>query len=222
MSESNDGIISESNDGIITEEEKELLQEVMNISFGKAAADLAEVIDIYVILSVPNIKILQAVNLPEFLKSEIRDVEDISIIEQKFWGKFKGDALLIFPSGSALELINILEPQKDTFYGSEPIDVLERETLMEVGNILIGACVGKIAELLKDIVTYTPPRVIIEKYPLDKISKEQFSNNDTVIVLKTVFQFKERDVNGFLFLMTSNDSVDWLKKALYKFMEQYE
>lgn len=48
-------------------DEVEILQEIMNIAFGQAAADLAEVIDIYVELSVPYIKILHATELPMLL-----------------------------------------------------------------------------------------------------------------------------------------------------------
>ena len=34
---------------IITDDERDILQEVINIAFGKASADLAELIDIYVV-----------------------------------------------------------------------------------------------------------------------------------------------------------------------------
>ncbi|EKD38883.1 MAG: hypothetical protein ACD_75C00576G0003 [uncultured bacterium] len=93
---------------------------------------------------------------------------------------------------------------------------------MEVGNILIGACVGKVAELLKDMVTYSPPRVIIEDHPSVSMPDTLFDPENSAIILKTVFCFNERNVNGFLFLITSHNSVAWLKKALADFMEQYE
>ncbi len=206
---------------IISGEEREILQEIMNIAFGKAAADLAEVIDIYVELSVPYIQVIKATELPVYLRNEIKEYKNVSIVEQKFWGDFNGDALLIFPSGAGKELITLLDPDKELTYESDPIDALESESLMEIGNILIGACVGKIVELLKDAVTYTPPRVIIEDSPLETITHNQLSQGKSVILLKTVFQFKERDVNGFLFIITSHDCIDWLKRALHQFLEQY-
>lgn len=208
-------------DTVITADEKDILQEIMNIAFGKAAADLAEFIDIYVALSIPYIRILKSSDLPEYLKKEIKEYNQVSIVEQKYWGKFQGDALLIFPSGSGRELIKILDPDKDLTYESDPIDALEKESLIEVGNILIGACVGKISELLKDAVTYTPPRVILEDSPIEELCKRELGEENSVILLKTVFQFKGRNVNGFLFLMTSQKSINWLKKALLNFMEQY-
>ena len=52
---------------IITTAETDLLQEIMNIAFGRATSDLAEYIDIFVVLSVPHITLLQAFDLPEYM-----------------------------------------------------------------------------------------------------------------------------------------------------------
>jgi chemotaxis protein CheC len=207
---------------ILTDEEVDILQEIMNIAFGKSAADLTEVIDTQVLLSVPYIKIMHVAELPEYFRNNIKDYKNISIVEQKFWGRFKGDALLVFSSGAGKELISLLQHEEKTGFESDPIDILERETLMEVGNILIGACVGKIAELLKDVVTYTPPVVVMEKYYGDAFSESKYDPNDTAIVLKTNFRFDRGNVSGFLFLVTSNESISWLKEALRIFIEQYE
>ncbi len=207
---------------ILSDEEIEILQEIMNISFGKSAADLADVIDTHVVLSVPFIKIMQVPDLPAYFKDHVKEYKKISIVEQKFWGRFKGDALLVFSSGAGRELINMLQHDERSGFESDPIDILERETLMEVGNILIGACVGKLAELLKDVVTYTPPMVVVEKDCSDAITEGQYDPNNTAIVLKTDFRFDEGDVSGFLFLVTSQDSVTWLKEALRLFIKEYE
>ena len=211
-----------SDNPIISDEEKDILQEIMNIAFGTAAADLAELINIFVVLSVPKIILLQAVDLPGFLRTEVRSYESINIIEQNFWGEFQGSAFLVFQSGAGKELISLLGSGMDEPFESESIEIFEKETLIEVGNILIGACVGKVAELLRDVVTYSPPRIIIENHPNDAIPENLLQPSSTAIVLKTVFCFKERNVNGFLFLVTSQESILWLRKALGEFMEQYE
>jgi chemotaxis protein CheC len=206
----------------ITDEEKDILQEIMNIAFGKAAADLAEVINIFVVLSVPYIKLLKSAELSAYLTYEIRDYNNISIVEQNFWGKFKGSAFLVFPAGAGKELITMLGADDEVIFESGSIDLLEKETLMEVGNILIGACVGKVSELLGDVVTYSPPKVVIENNPNEVIPNNLFDPDFTAIVMKTLFRFDERDVSGFLFLVTSDESVEWIKKSLADFLEQYE
>lgn len=206
----------------VTEEEKDILQEIMNIAFGQAAADLAEVINIFVVLSVPNIQLLKGAELPEYLRNELRDYNDVSIVEQNFRGKFRGSAFLIFPSGAGKALISLLDADHETSFESGSIDLLEKETLMEVGNILIGACVGKMSELLDDVVTYSPPKVVIENQPHEILPNNLFNPEYTAIVMKTLFRFDERDVSGFLFLVTTHDSVAWLQKSLARFLANYE
>jgi len=206
---------------IMTLEEQDILQEIMNIAFGKAAADLAEVINIFVVLSVPNIQMINATELPEYIGREVADYSSVSVVEQDYWGQFLGNAFLVFRDGAGKELVSLFGCEEEGF-ACESLDMLERETLMEVGNILIGACVGKLAELLGDAVSYSPPRVSTRMPPAEAIPAGLVVPESTAIVLKTVFRFNERDVEGFMFLVTNHASITWLKSALAAFMEQYE
>jgi chemotaxis protein CheC len=209
-------------DSALSIEEKEILQEVMNIAFGKASANLADVIDIYVALSVPNILIMPASKVKNYIENEVKDYGIIDMVKQQYWGEFKGIAFLIFPSGAGKKLVSLFQKSENLSFDSEPIDAMEKETLLEVGNILIGACVGKLAELLGDIVTYSPPAAMIEQKSANSISKNTFGLNCTAIILKTVFRFENEDVSGNLFLTTSNESIHWLKEALNKILDEYE
>lgn len=208
---------------IISDEEIDILQEIMNIAFGTAAAELAEVINIFVELSVPYIRLIPANQLPDYIKQETHEFYRISMVEQNFWGKFKGSAFLIFPADAGRVFISLFEDgivNEDDL--TDAIEVLEKETFLEVGNILIGACVGKVSELLGDNVTYSPPSVVLCNHPNDDIPDSLFDPTNSAVVLRTVFCFHERAVNGFLFLVTSHQSVEWLRESLARFMDQYE
>ena len=206
---------------MITTEETDTLQEIMNIAFGRAASDLAEYIDIFVILSPPQIKVLQAFDLPSYLNNEIKDYDKVSVVEQNFWGKFKGNAFLVFPSGTGKRMISLFDSE-NKFFDSEPTHELEKETFLEIGNILIGACIGKIAELLGDVTTYSPPRVVVEN-SLRGVVYDNLSDPDNLaIVLRTVFEFNDKNVSGYMFILTKQESFAWLKTAVYKFLEQYK
>ena len=206
---------------LIGAEEKDILQEIMNIAFGNAAAELAQVINIFVVLSVPYIRVLMARELPEYIKSEVTGCDSVSIVEQDFWGDFKGNALLVFQSGAGRELAFMLNGD-DGIFEPRVTDRFESEILMEVGNILIGACVGKLAELLGDVIQYSPPKVLIENHANDALPQNLFDASSSAIILKTMFRFNDKDIGGFLFLITSHESIDWLKGALAKFMAQYD
>ena len=206
---------------MITTEETDTLQEIMNIAFGRAASDLAEYIDIFVVLSPPHIKVLQAFDLPSYLNNEIKDYERVSVVEQNFWGKFKGNAFLVFPSGTGKRMISLFN-NENKFFDSEPSHELEKETFLEIGNILIGACIGKIAELLGDVTTYSPPRVVVEN-GLRGVVYDNLSDPDNLaIILRTVFEFNDKNVGGYMFILTKQESFAWLKTAVYKFLEQYK
>jgi chemotaxis protein CheC len=206
---------------IFSTEEKDILQEVMNIAFGQATAELAEVIDIFVILSVPNIKVVKGRDLPNYFINEMDGSNVVNLIEQNFLGKFSGQALLIFPSGAEKELIKLFnQDNADNIYNVD-MDTLEQETLIEVGNILIGACIGKITELLSDFVTYDPPRLIAQDLSQSTPAQFPVDEDSFAISIRTVFRFEQQNVEGYLFLITKQRSIKWLKKALQTFLESF-
>jgi chemotaxis protein CheC len=211
----------ESRTEILGEEERDILQEIMNIGFGSAAADLSGVIDLYVQLSVPTVMVVPATELIGYIEREIPNPREITVIEQNYWSRFKGMALLAFTSGAGKALLGLLGDMDDHAFESDPMRILERETLMEVGNILVGACVGKVAELLGDVVSYSPPRILIGDIADTNVSRTLFEPGNCVVILQTVFHFGSQDVQGHLFLVASHDSVGWLRQALQTFMSRY-
>ncbi len=201
-------------------DEAAILQEVMNIAFGKASADLARVIDIRIELSVPQVELMTADGLLPRIKEETKVYDALSIIEQNFWGKFSGSALLAFPSTAKKGLITLFDEE-----GEEDSPLLEKETLLEVGNILIGACVGKVAELLGDMVSFSPPRlnphVVINNLAQEAVSQQLDGADKTAVLMKTVFHLEDKDISGFLFLVANQDSMAWLQTALNNFMAKF-
>ena len=123
---------------LINDDERDILQEVMNIAFGKASADLAELIDIYVVLSIPEITLLRTIEVPEYIEEQIKDLDRVSVIKQNYQGKFHGSAVLLFPGGAGKKLFSLFgngDKQTDELAGLSI--AFEKETLLEVGNILI-------------------------------------------------------------------------------------
>lgn len=208
--------------GQFTAVEKDILQEIMNIGFGQAAADLAQVIDLAIELSVPDIQLFKACQLQEYIVKEVDSDQEISLVEQYFLGKFKGIALLVFPAKAGKQMVSLFGLKDNQSWTSNHFDQLEKEALVEIGNILIGACVGKITELLNDVVIYSPPRVMIEDVHQSSLPKNLFAPDSMAISMKTVFHFEQQEISGHLFLIANHESIDWLKSALHAFMEQYE
>jgi chemotaxis protein CheC len=197
-----------------SELELDALKETMNIGFGQAAAALSEVIDMQVILNVPKIAKLASHEIVSFVRSEIEDLEGFSMVEQFFLGRFSGTSFLLLPEREGQKLVKLFADDPELDRSASALDSLERETIVEIGNIIIGACVGKIAELLKDVVSYQPPRYFSGPIDDELLNRQVCSSGGLALVFKTVFHFEAEDVYGLLFLVTGEESASWLKKAV--------
>jgi len=206
----------------LDELEKDALQEIMNIGFGRAASDLAEIINLHVQLTVPYIAVVKSDEVMEYVQKEIPDTTDMSMITQFFSGKLSGASFLVFPHGEGRKLLNIFDEEASLFDGACDIDLLEKETLVEIGNIIIGACVGKIAEMLGDVVTYAPPRFFSHEQIYSTLEDVLNVSDSFAILFKTVFNFEQYDVSGYLFLVSQYSIMPWLKQAIAEFLGSYE
>lgn len=211
-------------DEMISSDEREVLQEIMNIAFGNAAADLAEVIDIYLDLSTPQAYIMNIGEMAKYLKDIIPDdAQATSTIIQNFWGDFNGFGILLLPYNAGRSLLKVLEEHTEMQddEGDKPIVSQEREVLLEIGNILVGACVGKVCELLNTFVTYNPPQFVSEEgHPCDTFTKN-FDPTQAAIVMETIFRFDQIDIKGQLLIITHQETIQWLRTALRGFVESY-
>jgi len=101
---------------------------------------------------------------------------------------------------------------------AEEYETLSRETILEIGNILIGACVGMIAELMNNHVSFRPPHYkngTVDRLMLDEHLKDAES---IALIFKTIFHFDINNIQGNLFLITSNESIVWMKTAINDFL----
>ncbi len=208
-------------DNQLDELERDALQEIMNIGFGRAAADLAEVINLHVILSVPYISIIKTDELASYLYGELPDSKELSMITQFFYGKFTGSSFLVFPQSERRKMLCIFDDEQTLRQDYEVCEVLERETLMEIGNLIIGACIGKVAELLGDAVTYDPPRFYSNAQVKETIQHISKLLDSFAIVFKNVFSFHKCNVNGYQFMICRYNTMPWLKQAIAEFMAPY-
>ena len=210
---------------MLSEIEKDALKEFINIGFGRAAGELSEIINLHVRLNVPDIAVMDSHEINEYISTEIKSEKDYSIIEQLFIGTFKGVAFLVLSYSEGKRLLNLFNEFDAAMIERYGIDVLERETLVEVGNIIISACVGHIAEILKESVTYFPPRHFRAKSQ-NMLSKNMFDGDNLteasiIVSFKTVFQFEEHDVTGYMFLISQTETLDWIKMAIKDYLELY-
>ena len=60
----------------------------------------------------------------------------------------------------------------------------------------------------------------IHKIPLDEIEKNKtFQHYEQVIVIDTQLNFKDQKINGEIFILTKDGSIEWLKNRLKSILE---
>ncbi|MEG3640633.1 chemotaxis protein CheC [Magnetococcus sp. PR-3] len=123
--------------------EQDALKELFNIGIGRAADALGEMVNDEVLLSVPEMAILPRSKAAGMLRDHA--IGQVAAIRQQFKGDFAGSALLIYPETKSLELVRTL------LGGEVPLEnltELEQESLLEVGNVILNACLGSFANIM--------------------------------------------------------------------------
>lgn len=202
----------------LSELQLDALRELMNIGFGQAAAALSEVIDLRVVLTVPKVLFLMPEEIAAFIESEVMETSSFSMVEQFFFGHFEGTSFLLLPEDEGRKLAGLFGAEGGALSPDVEFGSLERDTVVEIGNIIIGACVGKIAEMLNDQVTFQAPRFVSSPAERATIEKHFAGRKNLALVFKTIFHFESQDVFGFLFLVASEGSFTWMRKAVDEYL----
>ncbi len=127
------------------------LQEIVNIGMGQAGALLASVLDAFVQLSVPRIRLVRVEEIGEAITTVLHTRGPITAVRQAFFDGLRGEAITIFGDGAAQGAHELL--------GCPSLGrpAASRGQLLDLSNIVTGACLGGIgAQLSLDIVLSRP------------------------------------------------------------------
>jgi chemotaxis protein CheC len=191
-----------------TEEQLDALREVVNIGIVKAASILNGMLESHVELDVPSIIMFD----PENPGKELADVNHnhLSSIQLDFHGPFSGSSALVFPSESVEKLVTALtgeEPESEGFAESAS------ETLYEVGNILINAVMGSIANLLAAQIDFSPPNYKEGTFT-DLIKLKDSKKDLASLLIRANFKVHEPQISGNVFLVFELGSFGELLTAI--------
>ena len=194
-------------DIILSDDEKDVLQELMNIAYGSATAVIAEMLDAFASLSIPKIEVMKTYELLE--KFHKLKSSSYFFCTQAFMGKFAGESVFFIDEESAKNLSKHLE-LKDI----EDLD----DAILELTNILTSSLTTRLAQEMDTQVTYALPS--ISKVPLSELPNDKkIKYYSQVIVIDTELNFKEQKIYGKIFILTKDGSIQWLKKRLNSILE---
>jgi chemotaxis protein CheC len=210
--------VSTGGEGLLTELERDALTEIINIGVSRAAKNLSRMVKDQVHLAVPRTEIMTRDSAVEWLSR--RENSSLVAVGQDFRGSFSGQALLIFPEKTSLELVrSILD---DTLSLDEIVD-LEQEALAEIGNVVLNGCLVVMANMLKESLNMSLPRVMRGSSQVVLLGDDEEEDPGEMVLFLTIdFAVRARSINGYIALLMDLPSIAAIKTLIREYLKGFE
>lgn len=198
----------------MTELERDIIREILNIGLARAADSFAIIAKERVLLEVPSIDLLMSNDI----LTKVRDYQLRHVpIQSDIRGDFNGTTLMFF-SGQHVQRLSRVCLRMQTTETLE-VNELQESLLLEISNIITGALVTQLANILKANIYGAPPvaphgdiaelmqNLVPEKQlqPLIFSVITQFSDRDNMVELPLMLFFDRVTFEKILEIIRSYD-----------------
>jgi len=193
----------------------DVFKEIGNIGAGHAASALADILGRRITMSVPEAQVLpfsqivDVLNGPETLVAGV--LIDIS-------GEIDGYILLLLDMDDAMAMVSqaLHEPPRDTSDPDFALTDMEKDTLLEISNILVGSFLSAISSFSGLGSIPAVPQLAVDMLgAILSIAMIEYGKiGDSALFLKTQFNDLAGDINGHFFLIPDYNSYKILLNAL--------
>lgn len=199
----------------LNEDEKDCLQELMNVAYGSATAAITEILDAFAKLSIPKIQIINADELKSYLSKELNfNVEHIISLQQ-INGTLCGENMFVIDKQSAKNIAYKFGLEEDEVNDEEIADVV-----LEITNILSSSTISKLAEDIDTNVSFSAPTIKTIS-SIDQLKNIFISKYEKVIIISTQLKFEDLDINAELFIFTTDNSILYIKEKINKILDEF-
>lgn len=199
---------------LLNNDQTEALQEIANIGMGQAGASIAQVLDHFVVLSIPRILFLRQDDIAASLRTAVGE-DQVSAVRQAFHSSMRGEALVVFGEQRCNDLADLMGYEQDLDRASE------LELLLDITNILVGACLGGIAEQLKEKMSFSPPSLMADRVRIENLLSGGDVSWNNALLVEVNFKLEQRNFACHLLILMTEDEIKALAAALDRFLENY-
>ena len=138
----------------MSELERDIIREILNIGLARAADSFAVIAQERVMLEVPNLDLLPSSSIIE----RVREYQASYVaIQSDIRGDFNGSTFMFFSGQHVQRLSKVCLRMQVT--DSLKLNELQESLLLEISNIITGALVTQLANILKANIYGAPPQV---------------------------------------------------------------
>lgn len=207
------------------EEENDQLKEVFNVAMGNAASDLATLLNCFIDLEVPEVKIVEAENVVNTVLrgSAFSEKEKIITFKQNFYNQddIEGEAMIFFNQVTRQNFSEILG-LKNKMDSLQEIDFM-----MELSNLLVGACTNSIStQLALNKMSFIQPKLLTNDSTMQDIAYENFKRShikwDFLLLAKITFKLKSKSFKCDLLFFLSEKSIELIHRSILDLLKELE
>ncbi|WP_375725094.1 chemotaxis protein CheC [Arcobacter sp. KX21116] len=196
------------------DDQKDCLQELMNISYGSATAAIADIIGKFANLSIPKITTLSSSDFKDYIQEKVEHYPACYLVSQLIDGKLSGENLFLIDESSLKNLALEFDLNESDINEDELKDVV-----LEITNIISSTTSSKLAELIETDILFSPPDVkIVES--AQNLEEHYHVEYNHIIIISTVIEFEVQNIHSELIMMLKDDSIGFMKSALDKIMDE--
>ncbi len=200
----------------------DILKELFNISVGKAASILSEMINKRILLNVPNIEILGPKDVEFKIDNLIPKVLDgtLMVSSISFKEKLTGQANLIFPAEKMRTFINLCLSQEETIAQNDmEFTDIDFDIIKEIGNIILNSIIGGIGNNLGIELNYTLPEVkVFDRIDFENdIEKKDYLY---ILMLYITFNIDDIEIAGAIIINLTLESLNELINKINKIEDE--
>ena len=201
---------------MLNEDQRDALQEIANIGMGLAGARLATLLGEFIQLSIPSITPVRVEDLPAVLNQFIGGQEFVTVVRQAFTCDVRGEALVLLGDDAIPELWELMgyDPASDTLDAAS-----EQEVLIDLSNLITGACLSCMFEQLGRSLTFSPPTLMGRRVSLTQLLRPEAMAWDLSLLVEVKFSIENHTFCAHLVMFTGEDSLKTLKMALDELLE---
>ena len=198
-----------------TVEQKDCLQEIINVAMGLASDKLARFLNTFVHLQVPSIALVGANHIPAEFSGRYADTE-AALVSQGFFGDegVRGEAIVLYKMDNAHRIAELL--------GYEPGDSSEIEMLTDISSILTTTFLNSLAEQLEDRMSYSAPRVLSSRNrDIAEVLKTSSLHWQHALKVDISYQLIDHSFNCDMLLLIPAQALEQIRTLLDRILVEY-
>lgn len=186
---------------------RDCYQEVANVAMGRAGDLLARLLDVFVQLPIPNVNFIEISELSMALKAVEANESTSGICQGFISAGISGEALLILNDSSFKDVASLMNYQYDEDDGTE------LELLMDLANVLIGACLKGISEQLDIDFSQGHPVVLGQHRKISELIANNTKWKKT-LAIEISYSIENYPIKCDLLLLFTEKSMETLNNKL--------